>query len=242
MGDYSKKKLRDRQFGEHKTSSMFNDTPLLPNKAIDMSSTSSTLCAYTVDTAPGTHTDTNNNTSNTCSLNTYTVDDTPKTIADSLPDSNTTDKITSSSDHAPSTSTSNTTFCADIITSAPDPSRISHDSVTSEGTQNSSTPDSTPSGSSESAPISENAHIPSSVNNALRPSGADSISNNTGAYTENDHGKRENNMRGGDDKQISGGKQKKALSSNAALKGKPRNPVLLPMSTQAKYFGLSMNF
>ncbi|XP_028742243.2 fibronectin type III domain containing protein 3C1-like isoform X2 [Peromyscus leucopus] len=218
MGDYSKKKLRDRQFGEHKTSSMFSDTPLLPNKAIDMSSTSSTLCAYTVDTAPGTHTDTNNNTSNTCSLNTYTVDDTPKTIADSLPDSNTTDKITSSSDHAPSTSTSNTTFCADIITSAPDPSRISHDSVTSEGTQKSSTPDSTPSCSSESAPISENAHIPSSVNNALRPSGADSISNNTGAYTENDHGKRENNMRGGDDKQISGGKQKKALSSNAALK------------------------
>ncbi|OBS65086.1 hypothetical protein A6R68_06363, partial [Neotoma lepida] len=226
MGEYSKKKLRDHQFGEHKTNSTFNDTPLLLNKVIDMPSTSNTLCAYTVDTAPGIHTSSiDNNTSSTCSLNTVlstcTIDDTPKNIADSLPDINTTDKITSSSDHAPSTSTSNTTSCSDIITSAAGPSKISNDPVTSDGTQKSSNTDSMPSYSSESAHnafISENARIPSSINNALRPSGATSISNNTGAHAENDHGKRENNIGGGDNKQISGGKQKKNQSSNAALK------------------------
>ncbi|KAL6065254.1 hypothetical protein STEG23_013399 [Scotinomys teguina] len=222
VGAYSKKKLRDRQFRQHKTSSMFNDTPLLLNKAIDMSTPSSTLCAYTVDTTPGTHTD--NNTSSPCSLNTVlstcTIDDTPKHIADSLPDINTTDKITTSFDQAPITSTSDTTFCSDIITRAPGPSRISHDPVTSDGTPKPSNPD-PPNYTFESAHnafISENTYIPSSINNAFRPFGADSISNDTRTHAENDQGKRENNMGGGENKQISGGKQKKTQSSNAALK------------------------
>ncbi|XP_035313583.1 fibronectin type III domain containing protein 3C1 isoform X1 [Cricetulus griseus] len=213
-GDYSKKKMRDRQFGEHKTRSMFNDTPLLLNKTIDMSATHT----------PGIHID--NNTSSICSLNnilsTCAIDNTPKNyIANSLLDINTTNKITSSSDHAPSTSTSNTALCFDTINSAPSLSRISHDPVTSAGTQKYSNADSTPRCISESAHyvlISENAHIPSSITNALRPSGAASISNITRAYTENNHGKRENNMGGGDNKQMSGGKQKKTQSSNAALK------------------------
>ncbi|XP_040600253.1 fibronectin type III domain containing protein 3C1-like [Mesocricetus auratus] len=220
MGEYSKKKIRDRQFGELKTSSMFNDTPLLLNKTIDMSSNSSILYPYT----PGI--DIDNNTSSTCSLNTIlstcAIDNTPKNyIADSLPDINTTDKIASSSDHVPNTSTSNTTLCSDTINNAPGSSRISHNPVTSNGTQKSSNTDSTPSGISESthnALISKNTHIPSSINNALRPSGAASISSNTRVYTENNHGKRENNMGGGDNKQMSGGKQKKKQSSNAALK------------------------
>uniref|UniRef100_A0A8C2LGS8 Fibronectin type-III domain-containing protein n=1 Tax=Cricetulus griseus TaxID=10029 RepID=A0A8C2LGS8_CRIGR len=202
-GDYSKKKMRDRQFGEHKTRSMFNDTPLLLNKTIDMSATHT----------PGIHID--NNTSSICSLNnilsTCAIDNTPKNyIANSLLDINTTNKITSSSDHAPSTSTSNTALCFDTINSAPSLSRISHDPVTSAGTQKYSNADSTPRCISESAHyvlISENAHIPSSITNALRPSGAASISNIT-----------RNNMGGGDNKQMSGGKQKKTQSSNAALK------------------------
>lgn len=49
-------------------------------------------------------------------------------------------------------------------------------------------------------------------------------------------------MGGGDNKQISGVKSKKNQSSNAALKGQPRNPVMLPMCTQGKYFGLSTHF
>uniref|UniRef100_A0A8C2LCD6 Fibronectin type-III domain-containing protein n=1 Tax=Cricetulus griseus TaxID=10029 RepID=A0A8C2LCD6_CRIGR len=116
-------------------------------------------------------------------------------IANSLLDINTTNKITSSSDHAPSTSTSNTALCFDTINSAPSLSRISHDPVTSAGTQKYSNADSTPRCISESAHyvlISENAHIPSSITN--------------------------NNMGGGDNKQMSGGKQKKTQSSNAALK------------------------
>ncbi|KAK7796205.1 hypothetical protein U0070_004615, partial [Myodes glareolus] len=221
----SKKKMRDRRFGEQKTSSMFNDTSLLVNKAIDMSGTSSPLCPYTVvDSPPGIHTD--NNTSSTCSLNTIlsprTIDNTPKTyIADSLPDINTTDKITSSSEHAPSASTSNATLCSDIINSAPGPSRITHDPVTSDGTQKSSNTESTPSYISESDRnvfISENAHIPSSINNVFRPSGAASISNNTRAYTEDNHGKRENNVEGEDNEQKSGEKQMKNQPTNAVLK------------------------
>ncbi|KAK7800084.1 hypothetical protein U0070_002425 [Myodes glareolus] len=224
MGEYSKKKMRDRQFGEQKTSSMFNDTSLLLNKVIDMSGTFSPLCPYTVvDSPPRIHTD--NNTSSTYSLNTVlstcTIDNTPKRyITDSLPDINTTDKITSSSEHAPSASTSNATLCSDIINSAPVPPRITHDPVTSDGTQKSSNTESTPSYISESDRnifISENAHIPSSINNVFRPSGAASISNNIRAYTENNHGTRENNVGGGDNNQISGGKQRKNQSSNAVL-------------------------
>ncbi|CAH6780044.1 LOC101827110 [Phodopus roborovskii] len=209
MGEYSKKKMRDRQFGEHKTSSMFNDTPLLLNKAIDMSASSGTLCPYTT----GIHID--NNTSSTCSLNailsTCTIDNTPRNyIADSFPDINATDKITSSFDHAPNTSTSNITLFSDTIINSPATSRISHDPITSDETQKSPNTNSTPcciSKSAHNALISENAHIPSSNNNALRPSGAASISNNT-----------RNNMGGGDNKQVSGGKQKKNQSSNAAVK------------------------
>ncbi|XP_041502656.1 fibronectin type III domain containing protein 3C1-like [Microtus oregoni] len=224
MGEYSKKKMRDHQFGEQKTSSMFNDTSLLLNKVIDMSGTFSSLCPYTVvDTPPGINTD--NNTSSTCSLNavlsTCTIDNTPKTyIADTLPDINTTDTITSSSEHTPSTSTSNATLCSDIINSAPGPSRIAQDPVTSDGTQKSSNTESTPSYISESDRnifISENTHLPSSINNVFRPSGAASISNNTRAYTEDNHGTRENNVEGEDNKQISGGKQRKNESTNAIL-------------------------
>ncbi|XP_057615889.1 fibronectin type III domain containing protein 3C1-like [Chionomys nivalis] len=224
IGEYSKKKMRDHQFGEQKTSSMFNDTSLLLNKVIDMSGTFSPLCPYTVvDSSPGIHID--NNTSSTCSLNTVlstcTIDNTPKTyIADSLPDINTTDTITSSSKHTPSTSTSNATLCSDIINSGPGPSRIAHDPITSDGTQQSSNTESTSSYISESDHnifISENTHIPSSINNVFRPSGTSSISNNTRAYTENNHGTRENNVGGGDNNQISGGKQKKNESSNAVL-------------------------
>ncbi|CAO2623301.1 Fibronectin type III domain containing protein 3C1, partial [Lemmus lemmus] len=185
------------------------------------SSTFSPLCPYTVvDSSPGIHSD------STCSLNTVlstcTIDNTPKTFtAESLPDVNTTDKITSSSEHAPSTSTSNATLCSDIINSAPGLSRITHDPVTSDGTQKSSNTESTPSYISDvdrNVFISENAHVPSSINNVFRPSGPASISNNTRAYTENNHGKRENNVGGGDNKQISGGKQRKNQSSNAVLK------------------------
>ncbi|XP_049984908.1 fibronectin type III domain containing protein 3C1-like isoform X1 [Alexandromys fortis] len=224
IGEYSKKKMRDHQFGEQKTSSMFNDTSLLLNKVIDMSGTFSPLCPYTVvDSSPGIHI--NNNTSSTCSLNTVlstcTIDNTPKTyIANTLPDINTTDTITSPSEHTPSTSTSIATLCSDIINSAPGPSRIAHDPVTSDETQKSSNTESTPSYISESDPnifISENTHIPSSINNVFRPSGAASISNNTRANTEDNHGKRENNVGGGDNNQISGGKQKKNESSNAVL-------------------------
>ncbi|KAL1766812.1 fibronectin type III domain containing protein 3C1 isoform X1, partial [Sigmodon hispidus] len=222
MGEYSRKKIRDRQFGEHKSSSMFNGTPLLLNKATDMPSTSSTLCPYTVDTNSGIHTD--NNTSNPCSLesllSTCTIDDTPKNYTvDNLPVINTTDKITTSSDHAHSTSTSNTTFCYDIINSAPGSTRISQDAITSDGTQKPANTDSVPSYISENshnAFISENAYVPSTINNALRPSGAASISNNTGTYPENNEKKE--NMGGGDNKQIPGGKQKKNQSPNATLK------------------------
>ncbi|XP_041502649.1 fibronectin type III domain containing protein 3C1-like [Microtus oregoni] len=221
----SKKKMRDRRFGEQKTSSMFNNTPLPLNKSNDMSGTSSPLCPYTVvDTPPGINTD--NNTSSTCSLNavlsTCTIDNTPKTyIADTLPDINTTDTITSSSEHTPSTSTSNATLCSDIINSAPGPSRIAQDPVTSDGTQKSSNTESTPSYISKSDRnifISENTHLPSSINNVFRPSGAASISNNTRAYTEDNHGKRENNVEGEDNKQISDEKQRKNQSTNAVLK------------------------
>ncbi|KAH0516471.1 Fibronectin type III domain containing protein 3C1 [Microtus ochrogaster] len=224
MGEYSKKKMRDHQFGEQKTSSMFNDTSLLLNKVIDISGTFSPLCPYTVvDAPPGIHID--NNASSTCSLNTVlstcTIDNTPKTyIADTLPDINTTDTITSSSEHTPSTSTSNATLCSDIINSAPGPSRIAQDPVTSDGTQKSSNTESTPSYISESDRnifISENTHLPASINNVFRPSGAASISNNTRAYTEDNHGKRENNVEGEDNKQISGGKQRKNESTNAVL-------------------------
>ncbi|XP_050997423.1 fibronectin type III domain containing protein 3C1-like [Acomys russatus] len=215
MGDYSRKKMRDRQFGDQKTSSTLNDTPLLLNKAADVSGTSGTLCPYTVATAPVTHTD--NTTSDTS-----TTDNTPRnSMVDSPPGISSIDKITSSSDHAPSTSTSNTTFCSDINNSPPGPSRSSCNPDTSYKTHKSSDTYSSPSYASKNAhntSISDNAHIPSSINNALRPSGAANISNNTGAYTENSHGKRENNMGGGDNKQVSGGKQKKSQSSNAALK------------------------
>ncbi|XP_026633221.1 fibronectin type III domain containing protein 3C1-like [Microtus ochrogaster] len=220
----SKKKMRDRRFGEQKTSSMFNNTPLPLNKTNDMSGTSSLLCPYTVvDAPPGINTD--NNTSNTCSLNTVlstcTIDNTPKTyIADTLPDISTTDTITSSSEHTPSTSISNATLCSDIINSAPGPSRIAQDPVTSDGTQKSSNTESTPSYISESDRnifISENTHLPASINNVFRPSGAASISNNTRAYTEDNHGKRENNVEGEDNKQISDEKQRKTQSTNAVL-------------------------
>ncbi|CAO2623983.1 Fibronectin type III domain containing protein 3C1 [Lemmus lemmus] len=226
----SKKKMRDCRFGEQKTSSMFNDTPLLLNKAIDMAGTSSTLFPYTVvDSPPGIHSD--NNAPSTCSLNTVlstcTIDNNTKTyIADSLPDVNTTDTITSSSEHAPSPSTSNATPCSDTISSAPGPSRITQDPATSDGTQKSSNTKSTPSYISESDQnifISENAHIPSSINNVFRPSGAASISNNTGTYTEDSHGKTENNVEGENNKKISSGKQRKNQSSNAVLKSSPKD-------------------
>ncbi|XP_055448329.1 fibronectin type III domain containing protein 3C1-like [Psammomys obesus] len=187
MGEYSKKKMRDCQFDEHKTSSLFKDAPLLLNKAVDMPGTSAALFPCTVDTAPGTHTD---------------------------------NKITSSSDHAPSTSTSNTTFCSDVMNSAPGPSRSNYNPVTSDGTHKSSTTDSIPSYASKAACnafTSENAHTSSSINKTLRPSGSASISNNTWSYTGNTHEKRENNMGSGDNKQNSGGKQK-IQSSNSALK------------------------
>jgi hypothetical protein len=232
IGEYSKKKIRDRQLGEHKINSTFSDTTLLLNKDIDMPAPPDSLCPYTVDTAPGTNTD--NSTSDTYSLNTVlntcTIDSAPRNMADNIPDTNTTDTITSSSAHTPSISTSNATFCSDNNNNITDSSISNYNQVTYDETHKPPDAKSIPSCTSQSASnpsVSENAHNPSSINDGLRPSDVASIS-------ENDHEETEANMGAGDNKQILGENQKKSQSSNASLKGKHRNPILLPMRVQAK--------
>ncbi|XP_038955667.1 fibronectin type III domain containing protein 3C1 isoform X2 [Rattus norvegicus] len=221
IGEYSKKKIRDRQLGEHKISSTFSDTPLLLNKVIDISAPSGTLCPYTVDTAPSTNTDTS--PLDTYSLNTVlkacTTDSTPRNMADNIPDTNTTDRNTSSG-HSPSNSTSNA-FCSDNSNDITSPSINTYDLVTSDETHEPPDAKSIPSYTSEStcnALITENAQTCSSNKDDLRPSGAATISNNTRAYTEDNPGETETNMGAGDSKQISDENQRKRHSSNASVR------------------------
>ncbi|XP_052027392.1 fibronectin type III domain containing protein 3C1 [Apodemus sylvaticus] len=215
IGEYSKKKLRDHQLGEHRISSTFSDTPLLLNKAIDMPP-SSALCSYTVGTTPGT--DTDNSTSDTYSLNTVlntcTIDSAPRDMDANIPDTNPNDRVTTCSDQVPRISTSNATFCSDNSNNIIGPSASTYNQVTSDETHEPPDTNSIPSCTSESACnafISENVHTPSSSNDGLRPSDAVSVS-------ENSHGETEANMGAGEDKQILGENQKKTLSSNASLK------------------------
>lgn len=224
IGEYSKKKIRDRQLGEHKINSTFSDTTLLLNKDIDMPAPPDSLCPYTVDTAPGTNTD--NSTSDTYSLNTVlntcTIDSAPRNMADNNPDTNPTNRITSSSAHTPSISTSNVGFYTDINNNIIGPSISNYNQVTYDETHEPPDAKSIPSCTSENA-----CNTFFSTNDGLRPSNVASIS-------ENVHGETEANMGARDNKQILGENQKKSQSSNASLKGKHRNPILLPMRVQAK--------
>lgn len=177
-----------------------------------------------MNTAPDTNTD--NSTSNTYSLttvlNTYTIDSAPRNMADNNADTNPTDRITSSSAHATIISTSNAGFYTDINNSIIGPSISTCNQVTSDETQE------PPNTKSISSCTSENAcNTFISTNDGLRPS-------DVGSTSENNHGETEANMGAGDNKQILGENQKKSQSSNASLKGKHRNPILLPMRVQAK--------